>query len=460
MSESPIEIVVAGHTNTGKTSLLRTLTRDTGFGEVSDRPSTTRDVSRVELLVDGQALIRLYDTPGLEDPFGLAQWFAEDDVPRADPVAAIDAFLAGDHGNGRFEQEGKVLRQLRRSDAALVVIDAREPMLPRHREELRLLAQCGRPLMPVLNFVADPSARTPEWREGLARIGLHVLADFDTVVFDHRAERLLFQKLMLPLEARTAELRSFIASREAQRTQLIEASCRTIAELLIDAAGLQLRTSMEGDAAEHASQMQQLVRMAEQQCVNSLLSLFRFELSAFAPPTLPLDSGRWELDPFDPEALRVLGIRTGSAVAAGAVAGLSIDAMLGGVSLGAGALIGAGAGTAWSLYQSWGRRWADNLRGFRTLAPEDPTLAVLAARQTALLRALLRRGHAATQSVSIGNTSGWPSASVREAVLRARSHPEWSSLNGMGLGRAEVAMTPLVTALRDVVELPITEKLD
>ena len=29
---------VVGHTNTGKTSLLRTLTRDVGFGQVSDRP--------------------------------------------------------------------------------------------------------------------------------------------------------------------------------------------------------------------------------------------------------------------------------------------------------------------------------------------------------------------------------------------------------------------------------------
>ncbi len=455
MSETPIEIVVAGHTNTGKTSLLRTLTRDAGFGDVSDRPSTTRDVSRVELLVDGQVLIRLYDTPGLEDPFGLMQWFEDNDTSHADPVAAIDAFLAGDHGDGRFEQEAKVLRQLRRSDAALVVVDAREPMLPKHREELRLLAQCGRPLMPVLNFVADPAARTLEWREGLARMGLHVLADFDTVVFDHRAECLLFEKLMLPLEARAVELRSFVANREAQREQLIDAACRAIAELLIDAAALQLRASVEGDGIEQAAQLQHLVRMAEQQCVNALLGLFRFDLGAFAPPKLPLDQGRWQLDPFDPEALRVLGIRTGSAVAAGAVAGLSIDAMVGGASLGAGALIGAGAGTAWSLYQSWGRRWTDRLRGFRTLAPEEPTLALLAARQLALLRALLGRGHAATQAVTIGRVEGWPSEAIREAVLRARSHPEWSALNGAGSAKSELVIAPLSTALRAALEPPV-----
>ena len=31
----PLKLAVVGHTNVGKTSLLRTLTRDVGFGEVS-----------------------------------------------------------------------------------------------------------------------------------------------------------------------------------------------------------------------------------------------------------------------------------------------------------------------------------------------------------------------------------------------------------------------------------------
>jgi len=37
---NPLKLAVVGHTNTGKTSLLRTLTRDVNFGEVSARPST------------------------------------------------------------------------------------------------------------------------------------------------------------------------------------------------------------------------------------------------------------------------------------------------------------------------------------------------------------------------------------------------------------------------------------
>ena len=63
-----LKLAVVGHTNVGKTSLLRTLTRDVGFGEVSHRPSTTRHVEGARLSVDGQALLELYDTPVWKTP--------------------------------------------------------------------------------------------------------------------------------------------------------------------------------------------------------------------------------------------------------------------------------------------------------------------------------------------------------------------------------------------------------
>lgn len=63
-----LKLAVVGHTNVGKTSLLRTLTRDIGFGEVSHRPSTTRHVEGARLSVDGEPLLELYDTPAWKMP--------------------------------------------------------------------------------------------------------------------------------------------------------------------------------------------------------------------------------------------------------------------------------------------------------------------------------------------------------------------------------------------------------
>ena len=47
-----LRVAVVGHTNTGKTSLLRTLARDVAFGEVSDAAGTTRHVEGLRLLAD------------------------------------------------------------------------------------------------------------------------------------------------------------------------------------------------------------------------------------------------------------------------------------------------------------------------------------------------------------------------------------------------------------------------
>ncbi|MDZ4356934.1 MAG: GTPase domain-containing protein, partial [Variovorax sp.] len=72
----PIRIAVVGHTNAGKTSLLRTLTRRVSFGEVSQRPGTTRHVESVDLEVNGQPAVRFFDTPGLEDAVALREHLA------------------------------------------------------------------------------------------------------------------------------------------------------------------------------------------------------------------------------------------------------------------------------------------------------------------------------------------------------------------------------------------------
>jgi hypothetical protein len=447
-----VAVAVVGHTNTGKTSLLRTLTRDAAFGNVSDRPATTRAVQGVALLADGEPVVALFDTPGLEDALGVSALMTQRHAGASDPVAAVEAFIAGDHGHGRYEQEAKVLRQLLRSDAALYVIDAREPVLAKHREELRLLAACGKPLMPVLNFVASAEADAGHWRDALARLGLHVLAEFDTVVYDHDAEQRVFDKLGTLLETRRKNFARLAAARRREREALIDAACRVIAELLIDAAGARERGAAEADPEALAAKLQDRVRSAEQRCVDALLDLFRFELGTYQPPALPLQQGRWQLDAFDPETLRRFGIRTGSAAAAGGAAGLAIDAAVGGMSLGAATALGAGIGASYSALRSFGRPWIDRLRGHQDLALEETTLALLAARQALLLHALLRRGHASQSPLQTDESRGWPSAAVRRATLRCRAQTQWSRLSPDHDGSLpDTAVHAVAAALRSAV---------
>ncbi|NWB99380.1 GTPase and DUF3482 domain-containing protein [Pseudomonas gingeri] len=429
-----LKLAVVGHTNVGKTSLLRTLTRDVGFGEVSHRPSTTRHVEGARLSVDGEALLELYDTPGLEDAIALLDYLERLDRPgeRLDGPARVARFLDGSEARQRFEQEAKVLRQLLASDAGLYVIDAREPVLAKYRDELSVLASCGKPLLPVLNFVSSAEQREPQWREALARLGLHALVRFDSVAPPEDGERRLYESLALLLEGARPQLERLVLDLEAQRGARRQSANRLIAELLIDCGACRRSVISAADAQTRAiDELRQAVRRREQRCVEALLKLYGFRPGDAAAGDLPLLDGRWGDDLFNPETLKQLGVKVGGGIAAGAAAGAGIDLLVGGLTLGAAALAGAIAGGALQTARSYGSRLLGKLKGQRELTVDDNVLRLLALRQRQLLHALEARGHAAMESIkmSLPADTQWREGKLPEALHKARAHPQWSSLN-------------------------------
>ncbi|WP_085580928.1 MULTISPECIES: GTPase/DUF3482 domain-containing protein [unclassified Pseudomonas] len=432
--KAPLKLAVVGHTNVGKTSLLRTLTRDVGFGEVSHRPSTTRHVEGARLSVEGEPLLDLYDTPGLEDAIALLDFLERLERPgeRLDGPARLARFLDGSEARQRFEQEAKVLRQLLASDAGLYVIDAREPVLAKYRDELEVLAGCGKPLLPVLNFVSSADHREPQWREALARLGLHALVRFDSVAPPEDGERRLYESLALLLENARPQLERLIADQQAQRLARQQSAARLIAELLIDCAACRRSVASEAAQEQQAiSELRQAVRQREQRCVEALLKLYAFRVQDAAASDLPLLDGRWGDDLFNPETLKQLGVRVGGGIAAGAAAGAGVDLLVGGITLGAAALAGAIAGGALQTARSYGNRLLGKLKGQRELTVDDNVLRLLALRQRQLLLALNARGHAAMDAVQVAASQDetWRQGKLPEALIKARAHPQWSSLN-------------------------------
>ncbi|MCP1607901.1 GTPase/DUF3482 domain-containing protein [Pseudomonas citronellolis] len=431
----PLRLAVVGHTNVGKTSLLRTLTRDVGFGEVSHRPSTTRHVEGARLSVDGESLLELYDTPGLEDAIALRDFLDALERPgeRLDGPEKLRRFLDGSEARGRFEQEAKVLRQLQASDAGLYVIDAREPVLAKYRDELAVLAGCARPLLPVLNFVASANHREEQWREALSRLGLHALVRFDSVAPPLDGERRLYESLALLLEKSRPQLERLIRDHEAQAVARREAGAKLIAELLVDVAACRDLVPGDAEAIRKATEaLRDRVRKREEACVQALLRLYAFRKDDARAADLPLLDGRWGDDLFNPETLRQLGVRLGGGVAAGAAAGAGIDLLVGGLTLGAATALGALAGGAWQTVGHYGQRLLGKLKGQRELSVDDSVLRLLALRQRQLLAALQARGHAAMEAIRVASPEDkqWREGKLPEALRKARAHPEWSTLNG------------------------------
>lgn len=453
-SFTPLRLAVVGHTNTGKTSLLRTLTRDPYFGEVQDQPGTTRHVQSAKLLVDSRTVIELYDTPGLEDSMALLDYIEQQLIPgkRLDGPDQIQRFLDSPESHGRFEQEARVLRTLLECDAGLYVVDVRDPVLAKHKDELNLLARCGHPLLPVLNFTHSPQQRLAEWRHAMARLGLHAIVEFDTVAPALDGENQLYDRLALLMDQHADVLSTLTQDIHQQRAQRRTDALNLIADMLIDIAALRETSAPDDNALKTATtRLRDIVRQREQRCVDSLLKRYNFDRHAFASHALPLQGERWGMDLFHPQALKEMGIHVTKGMAAGAMAGATLDAFTAGISLGTATLLGATAGGLWQSADKWGKRLYGRLKGFQELSVDDSVLRLLIVRQLALVDALERRGHAAQGQITLqadtptdasqaasntetgqrdddGSTSDYRKKRLPEAMLAARAHPHWSAL--------------------------------
>lgn len=434
MNNGLFRLAVVGHANTGKTSLLRTLLRDVRFGEVSDEPGTTREVAAGMLTVGGRPALELFDTPGLEDSSALLETLERGRSSlRVDGPAMIESFLHSPDAAGRFAQEAKAIRQVIACDAALYMIDARDPVLGRHRDELRILSLCARPIVPVLNFTASREARTVPWRAELARVNMHTVAEFDTVVLEAEGEIRLFEKIRSLADAHRATLDGLIAERREDRRRLVRASARLIADMLVDAAAHSVETPLSDEAASRRvmDSLRDLVRRREQQCVDDLLRLHRFRAEDVVASPLPVEEGRWGRDLFSAEALEEYGVRGGKGAAAGAMIGLALDVMFGGLSLGAATAVGASIGAALNAGRLPGRHLLQRLRGRVELRINEQTLILMAMRETHLVNALLHRGHAAVAPARMPDitSTDQDTALLVRSLRRAARNPSWSRLS-------------------------------
>lgn len=410
----PLIIAVVGHTNTGKTSLLRTLLRNAGFGEVRDSAGTTRHVEAAQLLLQGKPYIELRDTPGLEDSVALSAHLKNTQQQGLRGRACLEHFISGAQAEiaREFEQEIKVLRQALECHAMLYVIDCREEVLEKYREEIATLSLASRPILPVLNFIQADAQHLQSWRAELAELGLHALVEFDTVAFDFAAEKRLYQKLQTLLETWYQPLQQLLDHR-AQEWQQVRGACiAQVAKLLLDMA---TTTVAAEPRSVRINELQNLVRQREQQCLRDVLELLNFSSSDVQLANLPVQNGEWELDLFAPETLKKFGLDAASAAAAGAAVGAGVDLMLAGLSLGAASLTGAAIGTAWHTGRRYGRDLLARWRGEKILCVDDTTLNILLLRQLSLLGHLFRRGHAALSPVQVEHKeqnqmpNGWDS---------------------------------------------------
>lgn len=403
---SLLNIAVVGHTNTGKTSLIRTMLRSTEFGVVEDAAGTTRHVEQATISADNEPILNLYDTPGLEDSRALSAHIRKLQATSRLllPAQVLEHFVTHVSVNDPLEQEAKVIRQVLRSDILLYIIDVREPFLEKYRLELDILTQSAKPIIPVFNFTAAHQQELAQWRQHLAAYRMHATLEFDTVAFTFEAEKRLYQKIQTLVESYYAPLQKLIDYRAKLWNQLCLSGAKRVAELIVSVACYrESKTDKNTQIADSLAEdrLHDFVRKAEQRCLHDLLVIFNFSEKDVAMQKIPVSNGQWQLDIFAPGILKAYGLDVGSAAAKGAAAGAGIDLMVGGMSLGAASALGAIAGAGWSTFKRYGDEIKAAVKGTQWQCADETTLQILYLREKHLLKKLMHRGHAAQDTLQV-----------------------------------------------------------
>ena len=399
-------VAVIGHTNTGKTSLVRTMLRSTEFGVIEDAAGTTRHVEQTTILAGNEPILNLYDTPGLEDSYALYVHLEKSSkkLNSLTNVEVMEHFVANTFADNPLEQEAKVIRQVLRSDVILYLIDVREPRLEKYQYELEILSKALKPIIPVFNFIIDHQQELQLWRKKLANFNIYTALEFDTVVFTFEAEKRLYQKMQTLAEPYYSKLQELIDYRAQIWEQLCLSGAKRVTELIVSVACHRETKNKQSSSEANllaANKLQDYVRTTEQHCLKDLLSIFNFSEKDVEIQNIPVNNGQWQMDIFAPGILKSFGLDAGTNALKGAAAGAGIDIMTAGLSLGLFSALGAIAGAGWSTAKRYGKEIKASVEGTEWLCANENTLQVLYLRQQQLLEKLMHRGHAALQAVKI-----------------------------------------------------------
>lgn len=428
----PISLLVVGHANTGKTSLIRTLLRQQTFGEISNQAGTTRHVESVAIKVNNKTLLTLIDTPGFEDSIGL--WETRQQAPFDQYQGSdwIAPFCQSHFAQDLFEQEAKILKQLNQCDIILYVVDIRQAPLGKYLDELTLLASASKPIVPILNFSAAESAHLASWRKVLAERHLHAVVRYDSVAFYFEDEKRLYQSLQSLMPNHYDDIENLLTTREEAARSRRTLAMDYLADLQIKAASSRKVCDQYPPDPADASAFEQHIRQLESQFIRSLLTLYEFREEDVMPADFSIQSGQWQQDIFAMDTLKEWGLNTGASAMTGAAIGAGVDVMTGGLSLGAATTLGAILGASWQT----GRHYKDTLKSKFTkrhyLCADSSTLSVLCLRGLALVAHLDQRGHASQQAFMLSKQDGDETSKaiindMKPLWKKAQQHPEWAT---------------------------------
>jgi hypothetical protein len=430
--------------NMGKSAVIATLLEidDNELVRVSPTPGETTRCQPHRVVFGDRECVRFIDTPGFSRPVEALRAIQLIHGAGTPGLESLRKFVA--ESGDEFGDEKRLLEPLLAGAGILYVVDPAKPLRDDFLAEMEILRWTGRPRLALLNRRDDSVG--PDEESWKARLGgaFNLVRTFDA----HHArygERLRLLKALLEIEETHRErLEETIQLVEDEWQDRREEAAEAAITFLEAALGLRVSATLEERDLTVPSRREKKTELLSKQYFTELAeierSCFRSLLKIYRHHLLKADS--------QPEAFRGIDLESGetwtkwglargqlAAISAivGGSAGLAVDAATGGLSHGAGTVLGAVGGgiVAW-----WKGGSLPDLRisltGGVTLAtgegkslvigpPKNPNFpwilldGVLSRYRQMLARAHGRRDEELLAGDDVGLTRGFPGE--RRAVL-------------------------------------------
>jgi hypothetical protein len=379
MNDAPVQIQFAliSHTNAGKTTLARTLIGK-DIGEVRDAPHvTTLSESHVLLSTLSGDTLQLWDTPGFGDSVRLFKRLSM----AGNPIGWFLREVVDRYRDRPFWLSQQAIRTARESaDVVLYLVNSSED--PQDAgylaSEMNVLQWLDKPVVVLLNQMGPPRpfaeerAEQARWTGHLSiyPVVKKVLA-LDAFARCWVHERVFYEAVgeLLPDSRKEAYVRLF-KTWEQENEARFDAAMKLIAQQIVTAARDSESVEIAdgriiGPVLKGIGLGKQRDRLRQDKAMNALmkrlndnihavtaglLKLYRLDAGAAAKINERVHKNFVVSAPVDARQAGLLG-----AVVSGAATGLSADVMAGGLTLGAGAIIGGVvgamtfAGAAWAF---------------------------------------------------------------------------------------------------------------
>ncbi len=476
MNDGPVQIQFAliSHTNNGKTTLARTLV-GVDVGEVRDAAHVTIFAESHPLLTTSAGdLLLLWDTPGFGDSVRLLKRLAMS----GNPIGWFLREVLDRYRDRPFWLSQQALRTARdAADVVLYLVNSSESpkdagYLP---SEMKILEWLGKPVVVLLNQMGAPRPASEEraeqvrWQQHLQQYPIvrEVLA-LDAFARCWVHERVFYDavgKLVAP--SKQAGYRRLFAVWEASNTARFHSAMELTAQLLANAAfdhelvqdeqksmfktalkavGLGKGSEQKRHEQAMASLMARL-NLAIGTATARLLALHKLDASVAATIHARVRDNFVVRAPIDKAQAGLLG-----AVISGAATGLSADLVAGGLTLGAGALLGGVVGALTFAGVAWGFN-AKTDRNEPSIQFSDDFLRSLLIASLLRYLAVAHFGRGRGNFVESEAPPFWQSEVEQAVALNERALLEsWSVLRKQGrAGEEDIALTQLVARIAALI---------